>query len=94
MMAPWPKISVWHGSADCTVHASNAKAILDQWRSLHDMDVRPTRRDLVDGYPHQVWCNAGGVPLIEEYSITGMDHGTRIGDLEHRTFNRTHSRRL
>ena len=34
---PWPIISIWHGSADYTVHASNAQAILAQWRALHDV---------------------------------------------------------
>ena len=74
--SPWPIISIWHGSADYTVHASNAQAILAQRRALHDVKALPSRTDLVDGYPHQVWCSAGGRPLIEEYSITGMGHGT------------------
>lgn len=75
---PWPTVSIWHGSADCIVHASNAQAILAQWRSLHDVEARPSRTGLVDGYPHHVWCNAQGRPLIEEYSITGMGHGTPV----------------
>src|SRR3954466_3547035 len=28
---PWPKLSVWHGSADKTVSPSNANEILKQW---------------------------------------------------------------
>jgi poly(3-hydroxybutyrate) depolymerase len=82
---PWPTVSIWHGSADYTVYASNAQAILAQWCSLHDMKALPSRMDLVDGYPHQIWCNAGGHPLIEEYSITGMRHCTPIDmeDVDH-----------
>jgi poly(hydroxyalkanoate) depolymerase family esterase len=78
---PWPTISIWHGSADYTVHASNAQAILAQWRSVHDVAALPSRTDLIDGYPHQVWCNSRGRPLIEQYSITGMGHGTPV-DIE------------
>lgn len=39
---PWPTLSVWHGSGDQTVDASNAKAILGQWRALHDLDQTPS----------------------------------------------------
>ena len=75
---PWPTLSVWHGSGDHTVNASNAKAILGQWRALHGINKRPSRTRIVNGYPRGVWCNAKGRELIEEYRITGMGHGTPL----------------
>jgi len=75
---PWPTLSVWHGSSDQTVNASNAKAILGQWRALHDLDQRPSITHSVNGYPRRVWSDAEGRELIEEFSITGMDHGTPL----------------
>ncbi len=75
---PWPTLSVWHGSADHTVDVSNAKAILAQWRALHNIEKRPTRMSMVDGYPRRVWSDVQGYELIEEYSITGMGHGTPL----------------
>ncbi|MCE9684370.1 extracellular catalytic domain type 1 short-chain-length polyhydroxyalkanoate depolymerase [Halomonas alkalisoli] len=75
---PWPILSVWHGSGDRTVNASNANAILGQWRGIHDLEKRPSSTNIVNGYPRRVWSNAEGRELIEEYSITGMGHGTPL----------------
>jgi hypothetical protein len=33
---------------------------------------------LVGGYPHRVWSDAKGRDVIEEYSITGLGHGTPL----------------
>ena len=75
---PWPTISIWHGSADATVNPVNAKALIGQWRELHSVGERPSRVEAVDGYPRQVWCDRDGREVIEEYSITGMSHGTPL----------------
>lgn len=32
----------------------------------------------VDGFPRQIWCNAAGQIVIEEYIIGNMGHGTPI----------------
>ena len=74
----WPTLSVWHGSGDATVDPSNARALVDQWRTLHGVANAPCRTDMVEGYPHRTWCDAGGRPVIEEYEITGMAHGTPL----------------
>ncbi|QNI04745.1 PHB depolymerase family esterase [Halomonas sp. SH5A2] len=75
---PWPILSVWHGSDDQTVDASNAAAILGQWRALHGLDQKPSSTHTVNGYSRRVWSDAGDRELIEEFSITGMDHGTPL----------------
>lgn len=75
---PWPTISIWHGSRDRTVDPSNGEAILQQWRTLHNLGQMPTRAHVVDGYPRRVWSDSEGHELLEEYSITGMDHGTPL----------------
>jgi poly(hydroxyalkanoate) depolymerase family esterase len=74
----WPTISVWHGSLDQTVDPSNAGAIVRQWQGIHHVEGLPTRTEVVDGYPRQVWCDAVGREVIEEYNITGMGHGTPL----------------
>lgn len=75
---PWPRISVWQGSADHTVAPSNADALVAQWLDVHGLPAEPTARETVDGYPRLVWTGPGGEPLVEQYSITGMGHGTPI----------------
>ena len=72
---PWPRVQIWHGSADHTVAASNGDAIALQWAELHGLGQKPTREDRVAGHPRRSWLGTDGTPLIEQYEITGMDHG-------------------
>jgi hypothetical protein len=76
---PWPKLSVWHGSADRTVHPGNAGEIVKQWLDLHGLDETPMSEAQVNGYPRQVWWNADGETVVESYTISGMAHGTPLG---------------
>nr|WP_249802074.1 PHB depolymerase family esterase [Bradyrhizobium zhengyangense] len=75
----WPKVSVWHGSADRTVNPGNANEIVKQWLDLHDLPMIPMAETVVDGYPRQAWWNRDGETLVESYAITGMAHGTPLG---------------
>jgi poly(hydroxyalkanoate) depolymerase family esterase len=76
---PWPKLSVWHGSADRTVNPSNADEIVKQWLDVHRLPAAPMSEATVDGYPRQIWWNAEGETVIESYTITNMSHGTPLG---------------
>jgi poly(hydroxyalkanoate) depolymerase family esterase len=76
---PWPRISVWHGSADRTVNPGNANEIVKQWLDLHDLPEAPMAETDIDGYPRQAWWNKDGETLVESYAITDMAHGTPLG---------------
>jgi poly(3-hydroxybutyrate) depolymerase len=76
---PWPKLSVWHGSADRTVNPANANEIVKQWLDVHQLPTAPMAEDTVDGYPHRIWWNADGETMVESYTITNMAHGTPLG---------------
>jgi poly(hydroxyalkanoate) depolymerase family esterase len=76
---PWPKLSVWHGSADRTVNPANANEIVKQWLDVHQLPAAPMSEADVDGYPRQVWWNADGETIVESYTITDMAHGTPLG---------------
>jgi poly(hydroxyalkanoate) depolymerase family esterase len=80
---PWPKLSVWHGSADRTVNPANADEIVKQWLDVHGLPQAPMSAGEVDGYPREVWWNAEGETIIESYTITDMAHGTPLGDSGH-----------
>jgi poly(hydroxyalkanoate) depolymerase family esterase len=73
----WPRVSVWHGSADTTVKPTNAAEIVKQWIDVHGASAEPSVQDKVSGFPHRIWM-LGGDPVVEAYSITGMAHGTPI----------------
>jgi poly(hydroxyalkanoate) depolymerase family esterase len=76
---PWPRLSVWHGSEDRTVHPGNADEIVKQWLDLHGLPETAMSEANVDGHPRQVWWNAEGETVVESYTISGMAHGTPIG---------------
>jgi len=74
----WPKLSVWHGSADRTVKPSNAGEIVKQWLDLHGLPAAPMSEQMIDGHPRQVWWNADGETVIESYTIADMAHGAPL----------------
>lgn len=75
---PWPRVSVWHGSADRLVVPANGEAIVRQWLDVHDLGAAPTRVEKVNGYPRRTWSDASGRVLVEDYVVTGMAHGTPL----------------
>ncbi|MFZ5733577.1 MAG: alpha/beta hydrolase family esterase [Pseudomonadota bacterium] len=75
---PWPKISVWHGSADTIVHPANAEHIVNQWLGVHGLRSEPMFEDIVDGHRRQGWWDVNGRTVIESYSIANMAHGVPL----------------
>jgi poly(hydroxyalkanoate) depolymerase family esterase len=75
---PFPRVSIWHGSADTTVNAINATEDVEQWTNVHGIETEPTVRDTLKGFPHQVFKDASGNAVVEFVSVTGMSHGTPI----------------
>ncbi|WP_166038327.1 PHB depolymerase family esterase [Sphingosinicella sp. YJ22] len=74
----WPRLSVWHGSADRTVVPANADALVAQWTGLHGLGLKPDRTETVDGHRRRVWLGREGQELIEHYDVAGMAHGTPL----------------
>jgi poly(hydroxyalkanoate) depolymerase family esterase len=79
---PFPKVSVWHGSADRTVSPANAGEIVKQWLDVHRLPETPMSESVVDGHPRRVWWNVEGETIVESYTITDMAHGTPLGRAE------------
>jgi poly(hydroxyalkanoate) depolymerase family esterase len=75
---PWPRLSVWHGSADHVVKPGNAEELLKQWRDLHGLADMPDAEESVDGQARRTWRDEAGRHVIESYSIAGMGHGTPL----------------
>jgi poly(hydroxyalkanoate) depolymerase family esterase len=76
---PWPKLSVWHGSADRVVHPGNGNELVKQWLDLHHLPQAPMSEGMVDGHPRRIWWDADGETMVESYIITDMAHGTPLG---------------
>jgi hypothetical protein len=75
---PWPKISVWHGTADPIVNPANSEEIVRQWTDLHGLAASPTHAEGIGGHTRRVWNDADGDTLIEAFSIGGMAHGVPL----------------
>jgi poly(hydroxyalkanoate) depolymerase family esterase len=75
---PWPRVSIWQGTADPTVNPRNADEIVKQWTALHKMADKPDREENRTGYVRRVWNDESGKPAIEEYTVTGLGHGTPL----------------
>ena len=77
----WPRLSVWHGSADRTVKPTNAGEIIKQWLDVHELLLTPMSDQIVDGHCRQVWWNADGKTVIESYTISDIAHGAPVSIL-------------
>jgi poly(hydroxyalkanoate) depolymerase family esterase len=75
---PFPRVSIWHGSADTTVNPINATSEMEQWTNVHGIDPNSGTQDTVKSFPHQVFKDAAGRATVETYSITGMPHGDPV----------------
>jgi poly(hydroxyalkanoate) depolymerase family esterase len=75
---PWPRMSIWQGSADNVVAPMNRTQLIRQWTNVHGLPITPSATNTVDGYPHSVFKNAAGETVVETFEITGMGHGVPV----------------
>jgi poly(hydroxyalkanoate) depolymerase family esterase len=75
---PRPTISIWHGTEDRTVAASNAGALLSQWTNVHGVSEEDFTQTSFAGHRRRVWLNRKGDTVLELYLIDGMGHGTPV----------------
>src|SRR5438128_1320129 len=72
---PWPKISVWHGTADTVVRPSNGDHIIRQWLDVQKLPERASSEEQIGRHTRRVWVDANGDKRLEAYSLAGMGHG-------------------
>lgn len=75
---PWPRLTVFHGTADTKVRPVNMTDLTAQWTDVHGADRAPDVSDTVAGHPHQLFHGPGGDPVVETYALTGMPHGQPV----------------
>jgi poly(hydroxyalkanoate) depolymerase family esterase len=75
---PWPKISIWHGSADPIVKPSNAEQIVRQWTDVQSLSASPSYEELIGAHARRVWNDPDGDSLVESFSVSGMGHGVPL----------------
>jgi poly(hydroxyalkanoate) depolymerase family esterase len=72
---PKPRVSLWQGTADTMVSPRNLNELVEQWTNYHGIDQTPDVVDTVKSYPHTVYADSTGRPLVESYELTGQSHG-------------------
>ena len=75
---PWPKISLWHGSADAIVNSANMDEAVKQWTDVHEISTRPLIEHRLEGHPRRLWRSEDGVDVIESITLDNMNHGVPI----------------
>ena len=75
---PWPRVSIWHGDADPSVHPVNAERLVEQWTELHGLAGTSALEERTGGHRHRVWRGPDGEALVESHVIAGMAHGAPI----------------
>ncbi|WP_246776969.1 PHB depolymerase family esterase [Microvirga sp. VF16] len=75
---PRPTVSIWHGTEDRTVVASNAAALLSQWANVHGVNEEVFTQTSLAGHRRRAWSDRKGETVIELFLIDGMGHGTPV----------------
>lgn len=73
----YPKVSIWQGSSDFTVSASNQTELLEQWTNVHGIDAIADREEDVEGAQRREYRNGQGEVLVETYRVNA-GHGTFV----------------
>jgi poly(hydroxyalkanoate) depolymerase family esterase len=75
---PYPRMSIWQGSADNVVSPTNRTQLIRQWTNVHGLSMTPSATNTVDGQPHSVFKDDSGQVIVETYEIQGMSHGVPV----------------
>jgi poly(hydroxyalkanoate) depolymerase family esterase len=75
---PWPRVSIWHGDADTSIHRVNVERLVEQWTDLHGLSGVPASEERHGGHLRRVWYGADGTALVESNIIAGLAHGAPI----------------
>lgn len=77
-----PRVSIWHGDADATVHAANADDIARQWVGAHDLSMEGGKTETIEGRTRTVWRSPRtGEALVESNILHGLGHGVPLSTL-------------
>jgi poly(hydroxyalkanoate) depolymerase family esterase len=75
---PWPRVQIWHGSADGTVAPQNATELVKQWTDVHGADQTADATETI-GKVTRTEYHAGASVVVEEFIVSQMNHAISIG---------------
>jgi poly(hydroxyalkanoate) depolymerase family esterase len=74
----WPRVQIWHGTADFIVDDANQNELVKQWTDVNGADQTPDVSDSIENYPHALYKDASGKVVVETFTMTGKSHGTEV----------------
>jgi poly(hydroxyalkanoate) depolymerase family esterase len=77
---PWPRLSIWHGSADDVVDPANARLLAEQWSALHGLEAGTVTSD-PGGERRMIW-GAGAEPAVELWMLADLPHAWPRGAVD------------
>jgi len=74
----YPRVQIWHGSADYTVATANATELVKQWTNVWGIDQTATATDMISTATRTQY-KAGDKVAVELYLVAGMGHAIATG---------------
>ncbi|MET0237725.1 MAG: PHB depolymerase family esterase [Kibdelosporangium sp.] len=78
---PWPRMQLWHGTADNVVAYSELQEEIDQWTNVHGFGTTPTSTDTPQSsWTRQRWTDSGST-RVEAITVAGAGHSLPAGGM-------------
>lgn len=72
---PWPRMQIWHGTADDTLRYPNFQEQIDQWTNVHGTDQTPDHSDVPQANWNRTrYGGTGAQAAVEAISLQGTGH--------------------
>lgn len=76
---PWPRMQLWHGTADAILFYPNFREEIEQWTNVHGLSQTPTTTD----HPQPTWtrttyADCAGEVMVEAISEQDVSHDIPI----------------
>jgi poly(hydroxyalkanoate) depolymerase family esterase len=75
---PWPRVAIWHGTADSIVAPINATEERDQWTNVWGVSTTTSGTESLPGTSVELYNDPNGQPAVSVYRVSGMNHGTPV----------------
>jgi poly(hydroxyalkanoate) depolymerase family esterase len=72
---PWPRMQLWHGTADNVVSYAELAEEIKQWTNVHGLSTTPTSTDTPQsGWTRQRFAGSSGTAPVEAITVSGAGH--------------------
>ena len=75
---PYPRVSIWAGTADYMVQPGNLTELMRQWTDANGIDAVADATQTVGKATREEYRDAAGQARVETWSINGMSHAVSV----------------